>query len=630
MRNFFGGGAAKTGFTAVGNTTLDLIVYASTPAGIAAAVVNARQGHRVALLEPSSHFGGLLTGGLSYTDFRTLESVTGFFREYMDRVVLYYQQTYGVDSQPVKDCFFGAHAEPHVSTAVLRQIVADIPTLQLFMEHRVWSVDRIATPGGLTRIVSIDCETTRGLQAFAAKQFIDASYEGDLAAAAGVPYRIGRESTCEYGERFAGVLFFDNGKILPGSSGEADHHAQCANFRPIMTDRAENRLPVQQPSGYRREEFLRLIPLFNDGRIREIFTESTKGILRVQRIPNGKADINDIKHAPIRLSLAGENDGWAEGSTEDRQHIFNRHKQYTLCLIYFLQNDDSIPTEVREKAREWGWAKDEFVNTGHFPPALYVREARRIYGEYTFTEHDAITAPQSVRTPLHVDAIAIGDYSLNSHGHQAAGPLYPELVEGDFGFSTTPFQIPYGVILPRTVENLLVPVAVSASHVGFSALRLEPTWTALGHAASLAAHLAMKSARSVRAIDVGEFQRMLHSQLQSTIYTSDISPRSKYFRAVQWAGLRGLLSSLADYRTARIHPLRKRYGLQYSYAFDNHAVDTEKALDPLLRTRWLSQLPQAVIKRMPLVTTRGEFLLAAHRASLEIPQTPMFPTFEHK
>ncbi len=585
----------------------DIAVYGSTPAGIASAVVAARQGHRVALLEPTSHFGGLLTGGLSNTDFRTLEAVTGFYREYMDRVHADYIQRYGQDSKQAEECFFGAHAEPHVSDRVLRAMMAEQPKLQLLMRHRL----EAATRNGDT-ITAARFRSPAGGVTLNARVWIDATYEGDLAAAAKAPYRIGRESTREYGERFAGVLFFDQGRILPGSTGEADQNEQCANFRIIMTNRPSNRIAAPRPPGYDRAEFARFLPMLRSGRIKEVYTTDHSGILRLTHIPNGKSDMNDIKQAPIRLSLPGENNGWSDGDEATRQRIYDRHVAHNIGLLYFLQNDPEVPQPIRDKANEWGLAKDEFVSNGHLPPALYVREGRRILGDYVFTEHDTMPASRSVRAQVRADAIAMGDYSLNSHGHQPAGPLYPTLFEGDFGFSTTPFMIPYGVMLPRGISNLLVPVAMSASHVGYSALRLEPTWAALGHAAGLAAHLAFNTGGKTRAVDLPALQRLLHQQKQATIYTSDIPRESPYFPAVQWAGLRGLLSDVVDYQTAVLTPLKFRYGTQYSFAHPLHAVEPEKTLDPGLLAKWRQRLPNCAAGVN--ASTRGEYLQKAWRA----------------
>jgi hypothetical protein len=188
--------------------------------------------------------------------------------------------------------------------------------------------------------------------------------------------------------------------------------------------------------------------------------------------------------------------------------------------------------------------------------------------------------------------------------------LYPTLVEGDFSFSTTPFQIPYGVMVPRKVDNLLVPVALSATHVGYSALRLEPTWTAIGHAAGLAAHLAVSGGGTARAVPVGQLQKLLHRDGAATIYTSDVAAGTAAFAAVQWAGLRGYLSDIVEYKTAVLEPLKKRHGLQYSFAFPLHAVGLDPPLDERLRGLWNKRLPCG---NAPDAKTRGAYLEAVYR-----------------
>jgi hypothetical protein len=591
---------AALAFAAAG-LRVDLAVYGSTPAGIAAAVVAARQGHRVALIEPTAHVGGLLTGGLSYTDFRTQESVTGFFREYMNRVLAYYERKYGRDSQQARDCFLGAHAEPHVSSKILGEMMAEQKTLSLHTEWRLEAVSSQGRPANRRFLDGAIFRGAHGVERVAARFWIDATYEGDFAAAANVPYRLGRESTREYGERLAGVIYFDQGKILPGSTGDGDDSVQCANVRVIMTSNPKLRLDVPKPKGYQRAEFAHLAPLFASGRIREVYSEDHSGILRLQRITNYKADMNDIKQAPIRLALPGEMQEWPGGGAEERQRILERHRDYAMGLLYFLQNDSELPEAIRAKAKEWGLAKDEFPESGHMPPALYVREARRIEGRYTFTEHDTQPAANSVRTRVQSDAIAIGDYSLNSHGNHRQGPLYPRLVEGDFAFSTTPFQIPFGTLAPKNIDNLLVPVAISASHVGYSALRLEPTWTAMGHAAGIAGSLYLRHGK----VEVSKVQTLLHEQGQATIYASDVGPGHPRFRLVQWAGLQGLLSGIVDPATAELAPLRKRHGLQYAHAFPLHEVGLEQNLDERLRKLWRKQLPCAA---GAAGKTRGDFL----------------------
>jgi len=582
-----------------------IAVYGATPAGIAAAITAARAGHSTMLLEASPRVGGLLTGGLSYTDFRTQEALTGFFREYMDAVLDHYTKTYGKDSVQVKDCFFGALAEPKVSLMILQRMLSAEKNLQVRTGWRLDRVESVNEPGGLRRIVTLRGGNAERVEV---RAVVDASYEGDLAAAAGAPYRVGRESSKQYGERFAGKLFVKNGVILPGSTGEGDKLVQCYNFRILMTMDPALRVPVTKPVDYRREEYAAAIPHFHGGMLKKAFTENHDGVLRIQNLPNGKADINDIKGTPLRLSLPGETNGWPEGSLAERQVIYDRHKSYALGLLWFLQNDEALPEAIRSEARQWGFAKDEYVENGHFPTSLYVREARRVEGEYTFTEHD--TQPQvGVRAPLHPDAIAVGDYALNSHGHGKAGAMHPGITDGDFNHFTAPFQVPYGVIVPKRISNLLVPVALSASHIGFSALRLEPTWSALGHAAGHAAHLAVTQNVSVAKVPVAEIQKLLWRERAAVVYTSDIAPGSPRFLAIQQLGLRGFLHDIAAVHPEAFGVLEKRYGLQYAWPFAHHSFRPDLALDAELRSRWMKRLTAEERKRIPeRPLTRGEFV----------------------
>ena len=327
-------------------TAHEVAIYGATPAGIAAAITAARAGRDTVLLEPTPRIGGMLTGGLSYTDFRTQEAVTGFFREYASAVLAHYTAAYGAGSPQVKDCFFGTLAEPKVSRQILESMLAREKRLTVRTNWRLTSAEK-AGP----RLVAL-----RGAKAdrVEARAFIDASYEGDLAAAAGAPFRVGRESTKEYGERFAGRLFVKNGLILPGSTGEADRLMQCYNFRILMTTDPALRVPVTRPPDYRREEYSAAIPHFHGGVLKHAFTEGHDGVLRIQMLPNRKADINDIKGSPLRLALPGETIGWPEGTPEERARIYQRHKSYAWGLLWFLQNDEALPPAIREEARTWG------------------------------------------------------------------------------------------------------------------------------------------------------------------------------------------------------------------------------------------------------------------------------------
>ena len=572
----------------------DVVVYGATPAGIFAAIHAARQGNTVALVEEYPHIGGLMTGGLSFTDFLSIEALGGAFNEYRNRVLAYYAKKYGANSRQIRDSYQGVNAEPRVTLLIFHQRIEAEPNIRLYTRHRIHSATAQKDPNGNHRIQSAsfrDLTANKNLS-LAARVFIDATYEGDLAVAAGAEFRVGREGRSEYCERFAGHIFTEGGAILAGSTGEGDHKVQAYNFRLIMTDSAENRRMIEKPLSYRRETYLPIADVFASGKVKQVFTQSREGILRVQPLVNRKADINDIKNALVRMASLGQNYDYPNGTPELRSRIIEQHKEHVLGLIWFLQNDESLPGQVRAEASEWGLAKDEFADNDNFPYRLYIREARRIMGEVVFTEHNTYQAPNSIRSVLNSDAIAMGDYALNCHGVSAPGPVYAEKTEGDFGHVPQPFQIPYGVMLPRQFSNLIVPVAISSSHVGFCAIRLEPTWSALGQAAGLAASLSVNQGLDVNDVKVPEIQRLLVKNGAKIIYISDIDADSPYFEAAQYFGNRGFFHDLYALEEVNLVPLTI-FKLQYRGPALYHHIEPEKVLDQALAVRWIAKMSAA-------------------------------------
>lgn len=598
----------------VQDENFDLVVVGATFSGIAAAINAAEYGHHVALVEEYPDIGGLMTGGLSFTDFISYEVLGGTFLNYMQRVESYYKEKYGSTSKQVRDSHYGIHAEPHVTLEIFHQMLDEYESnISLMSRHRIESVILSSGNNSLEKITFRNLETNEA-KTLSAKFFIDATYEGDLAAKSGVNYVVGRESRQQYGEVFAGKIYFDQGRILTGSTGEGDEGVQGYNFRMIMTNSTFNRVPVDKPADYDRTKYLPTAAILKNGLVSNVFSEGRDAILRSQMIPNQKADINDIKNSPVRIALLGENYEYPDGSPEIRDKIIQAHKQHILGFIYFLQNDPEMPEKHRKEASEWGLARDEFKENNYFPTRLYIREARRMVGEYVFTEHDVRLAKNSIRTKQHSDAVAIGDYALNCHGIKAQGPLYKYISEGDFGHVPPPFQIPFGVIKPKEVSNLLVSVAVSASHVGLSGLRLEPTWTALGQAAGITAHLCIKNNLSIKEVLVEDVQDILHNKGAKTIYISDIEINSPYFRVAQYFGTLGLFHVLFDQDSVELRSPNSLFGTQYKEAYPFHTLDPTIKLDKKLSNQWLNliNLDENQMQKAKNLTlndiTRGEFL----------------------
>jgi hypothetical protein len=597
---------------------VDVVIYGATPSGIFSAINAARQGHSVALVEEYKHIGGLMTGGLSFTDFISQEALSGTFNEYRFRALTYYENKYGKNSKQAKDCYFGVNAEPHVTELIFGQMLAELPVIKVYTQHRISKASVNKNKQGESKIQSVNFANLldNKLVTISGKVFIDATYEGDLAVLAGAEYRIGREPRAEFCERYAGHIFSKGGQIMTGGTGEGDEKVQAYNFRIIMTDSAENSRKVEMPRNYNREKYLPIATVIKSGKVKQIFTQSAEGILRVQPIANRKADINDIKNAPVRMSSLGKNYDYPNGSPEVRAKIIQEHREHILGMIYFLQNDESIPTDIRKEAQIWGLSKDEFTDNDNFPYRLYIREARRIMGHVVFTEKDTYQSLNSIRSVLNPNAIAICDYALNCHGVAAPGPVHADMTEGDFNFVPQPFQIPYGVILPKEFENLLVSVAISSSHVGFCGIRLEPTWSALGQAAGLAAHLSIKSGVKVTDINIPELQSLLLKNKAKIIYMSDVAADSPYFEAVQYFGNEGFFHDLFSLEEIHIKP-RTVHKLQYMDAMEYHNMEPEKPLVEPLANSWIQKLPasrQVTAKELYKNKNwkRGEFLQALY------------------
>jgi hypothetical protein len=440
----------------------------------------------------------------------------------------------------------------------------------------------------------------------AARVFVDATYEGDLMAAAGVPWRVGREGKGEFQESLA--------------PDEPDDQLQAYNFRFIMTRDPANRVTPAAPPGYRREDFVEILPVLETGKIKKVFAYPRECLFKAQTppLPNAKYDINDVSQGLVRLSLPGKNLGWPTGDESQRSAIFAEHVRDQVGLLYFLQNDEAVPARFRDEASEWGWCQDEFTETGGLPPQLYVRGARRMRGMHVFKQRDSEHAPGDARAVLHRDSIAMGDYGNNCHGTLHEGPRFGGKHTGEFYNPVPPYQIPYGVIVPSEMTNLLVPVAASSTHVGFCALRLEPIWMSLGQAAGHAAGLAVKSKQAVQKIDVPMLQRSLRRRGSATIYVSDVLPGHPQFEAVQWWGTAGGLHGLAPTPATSREIRGKNLHGQYYDANPRHAAELDRVLDPELGKRWRDVAIALKIRadRLPPVngqTTRGQFIDAAFR-----------------
>ena len=546
----------------------DIVVVGGTPGGIMTAVAAAREGKSVAILERTSHIGGLPANGLGATDIATRNATTGLFREFTKRVNKYYINQYGENSPQAKDCSDGFHFEPSVAERVFAEMLEehndriDVLTGRQFDAepcNLVMSDESIQTIYILNRI-------NGEREKYTARIFVDATYEGDLGAAAGVPFRVGREGKNEFGEPGAGRVY-EYWKSLPseGSTGEADNAVQAYNYRLCLTNVPENRISIARPDVYDRNEYVSLVEDVWTGRntlksminVTDSMLEANRrhiasgnptmlpgdswGIRKISSmvtLPNGKADANNQHAAFISTDLPEENWPWPTSSWEWRDKFAERLRNYTLGLLWFVQNDSELPEHFREAAKEWGLAKDEYADNDNFPRQVYVREGRRFEGMYFFTAKDALPVSEGERPPIHPTSITASHYALDSHAARKRETGRAHL-DGFISYPTMPYTVPYGVIVPKTIKNLLLPVPVSGSHIGFSTLRMEPCWMALGQAAGTAASLAIDSRRSVQNIDIQDLQTRLIAQKATLVYFRDITPDDPCFPEAQRMALSG-------------------------------------------------------------------------------------------
>ena len=459
----------------------DVVVVGATPGGIAAAVAAARAGHSVGVFEQSAHIGGVVAGGLTATDYGDRRTIGGISREFFQRVLEHYRGKYGSGSAPVRACNMGHWFEPHVAEQTFHEMLTSAGDVELFLRH---SLLKVETEGN--RVVRWRFRDDVAAEVFhvGGGMFVDAQYEGDLMANAERDYRVGNEADYEFHEPHAGSYTLA---------------VQAYNYRLCLTDDADNQTPVDMPEGYSRDRYLPV------QRFLETTPEATfaRHCVSMVRMPHAKTDTN-AGVAPQTTDYPGANHDYPGATYGRRRVIADEHRRYILGLLYFLQNDPAVPEAVREEARNWGLATDEFADNGNWPYQLYVREARRMTGMHTFTELDATT------DRFKDDSIGLGSYWIDSHPIDAhVAPDGTQVNSGEIFIKIDPYEIPYGVIAPVRTENLLVAVCVSATHVGYGTLRMEPVYMIMGHACGEAAALALDTGKPVQEVDVALLQERL-------------------------------------------------------------------------------------------------------------------------
>ncbi|CAG5069029.1 hypothetical protein DYBT9623_01763 [Dyadobacter sp. CECT 9623] len=511
----------------------DVIVYGGTSAAVTAAMQVVQSGKTVLVVSPDKHLGGLSSGGLGFTDTGDKSVIGGFAREFYHRVYMRYDKPetwkwqkkdeYGNKGQgtPAMD---GAERtmwifEPHVAEQVFEDFVKE-NNIKIYRDE--W-LDRSRTGvqknnGRITSLKTLSGKTFKG------KMFIDATYEGDLMAAAGVKYHVGREANSVYNEEWNGIqagVFQHNhyfqknispykiegdpkSGLLPyvsnekiGKNGDGDNKIQAYCFRMCLSSHPDNRIAFTKPAGYDPAKYELLARVYKAG-----WTETFQ---KYDPIPNRKTDTNN--HGPFSTDFIGQNYDYPEATYERRKEIIREHELYQKGLMYFIANDPAVPADVRAEASEWGLPKDEFKDNGGWPHQIYVREARRMIGHGVMTENETL-GKKAVSEP-----IGMGSYALDAHNAQRYikedGFVQNE---GDIGVHPKqPYSISYASIIPKKAEceNLLVPVCLSSSHIAYGSIRMEPVFMILGQSAAAAAVQAIDRKVAVQDVDYPKLKTQL-------------------------------------------------------------------------------------------------------------------------
>ena len=494
-----------------GVTKVDVCIYGATSGGVIAAYTAKKSGKSVLLIEPTTRIGGLSSGGLGQTDIGKMEIIQGLSLDFYKRIGKQYGQDEGVFK-----------FEPHVALNVFKQYIQEADVDVLYQNRIVDVVKKKST----IKSIILEDVTDGSYNEVAAKVFIDCSYEGDLMALAGVSYHVGREANSQYGETLNGVQMLDGHQfpdgvdpyvvegdsssgllygILPGKMGEqgsGNNHVQAYNFRITLTDDPNNRIEIPEPENYdpsKYELMLRLIKKAKYTQLGDLFIWSP--------MPNHKTDINNRN--AFSTDMIGASWDYPDGSYEKREQIFKDHLDYTKGMLYFVGHDPRVPKSIRNEMLRWGYPKDEYEDTDHFTPQLYIRESRRMIGRMVMTQ-DYCQHRQTAE-----DLVGWGAYNMDSHncGRYVVNGMVKN--EGNVEvWPGGPYNISYRAITPKEEEatNLIVPVCLSASHIAYGSIRMEPVFMVLGENSAIAACMAIdKYKNCVQKVDSKEVMKVFNS-----------------------------------------------------------------------------------------------------------------------
>lgn len=559
------------------NNKVDICIYGGNAAGVIAAYTAAKMNRKVVLIEPGFHLGGLTTGGLGYTDIGNKYAISGLSLDVYRRIGKHYNK--------FEQWIF----EPHVAEDVMKQYIKEAG-VEVVYGHRL---DTVVKNGEFITSISVSDSAGKTKQVNASA-FIDCSYEGDLMAKTGVSYTVGREANSQYNETFNGVQLMQGHQFPDGidpykepgnpasglvwgvsdgtlaAQGTGDKKVQAYNFRICLSNDPANRVTIERPDNYDSSRYELLLRY-----LQKKIPGDLWGFLKFDLMPNNKTDINN--NGPVSTDMIGHSSAYPEADYATRKKIQKEHEDYTKGLLYFIGHDQRMPEHLRNQMLQWGYPKDEYTDNGNWTPQLYVRETRRMVGAYVMTQNNC------QGREVVDDAIGMAAYTMDSHNCQRIvvnGMVKNEgnVEEGGFG----PYPISYRSIIPKPEQcrNLLVPVCLSASHIAYGSIRMEPVFMVLAQSAAVAASLALDSNNDVHSIDIKKLQAQLADDPLMNGKTPEVLVDNDHEQQVQVTGNWQRLDKGAygksmfidsskgkENKTVRFTPSLKKTGSYQVYAY---------------------------------------------------------------
>jgi len=632
------------------DASFEVVIFGGTPSGIVSAVRLAREGHKVLLVSVFEHIGGMLVNGISIMDTMYPGNRSPIYQELWNKISAHYEQAYGKDSEQYKATLFGdplatgerPRFEAKVVSRIFNEMVEKETNITLWKNM---DIDRVEKNGRLIHRISLRSFNDDSVKWIDGRIFMDASYEGDLLAKAKVEHVVGREGRAEFNEQHAGKIFALRApgafpyeaamgllnlrtfqvvttQVFAGSTGTGDRAIQAYNARFILTNDPAKRVAITKPANYDRKIYEGITAADKERSVKPYPVKADLLLGSVDAINTGGLKFMNNKFGNNTGNFTGRNWDYPEADWTRRRKMIREHIDHGLGLLYFFQNDETVPDTVRQKSRQYGLSNDEFTDNGFVPYEIYVREARRMRGRYVFTENDGSSADGLDRSAIHDDSIAITEWPMDSHDcttERKPGSPHDGIIL--LTEKTRPAQVPYRVLLPKSIDNLLVTVCMSSTHIGWGTLRVEPTFMHIAESAAFASSMALKKKTAPASVNIPELQRLLAEKkiMLSFFNEFDMETNEPWVAAVQWLGTKGFFTA---YNARPNEPLTKKEAGNWimsvealiSGKYDPHSqaekLFTDEQQDdktPVATTDFLNMLKK-ITKKEPAIAATGNTL----------------------